>query len=90
MGDRVKGDILKWNAVAKETVLKALTAKFSKNPEILKKLKLTGDKILAEASRDHQWGTGYQLGNPNNMDPNTWRGSNWLGDLLMKTRNNLK
>jgi ribA/ribD-fused uncharacterized protein len=78
-----------WKKVAKREVKQALTAKFAQNPELLQYLLNTGNKRLAEASSDYDWGTGLTLRNSHSLDKNQWQGKNWLGELLMVTRQEL-
>ncbi len=89
-GQRVKGDLQKWIKDAKPIVYKAILAKFQQNQDLQAYLLSTSDKLLSEASRDTTWGTGYQLGDQSNLDSNLWQGTNWLGDLLMNARQELK
>ena len=57
-------------------MLHVLYAKFRQNPELLVKLKATGDARLVEhTARDRRWGDG-----------GDGSGSNWLGKILMKVR----
>lgn len=88
LGRKVKNfDQEIWNAQAQQIMLDALMLKFHQNPELLKILLETGDKTLVEASpRDRIWGIGMGQTNPNRFDPSKWRGHNWLGRALMKTR----
>jgi ribA/ribD-fused uncharacterized protein len=63
-----------WSKVAQKEVRKALVARFSQNADLQQYLISTGDKQLAEASRDPDWGVGLTLRDPNIMDNNLWRG----------------
>ncbi len=78
-----------WNAVAKEHVYKANLHKFSGD---LKQFLLeTGDREIVEASpTDCIWGIGLGMNNPDIFDKNKWRGTNWLGECIMKVREDLK
>jgi ribA/ribD-fused uncharacterized protein len=78
-----------WSKVAQKEVRKALVAKFSQNADLQQYLISTGDKQLAEASRDPDWGVGLTLRDPNIMDNNLWTGKNWLGNLLMSIRQDM-
>lgn len=80
----------KWNAVAKDFVFKANLAKFS--DDTLKRLLLdTGDKEIVEASPyDTVWGIGMSETDPNRFDKSKWRGTNWLGEVLMQVRAELR
>lgn len=79
-----------WNAVSRGYVYKANMAKFS-DPELKAYLLSTGDKELVEASPyDRIWGIGLSEDNPDCYDKTKWRGTNWLGEVLMKVRNDLR
>jgi ribA/ribD-fused uncharacterized protein len=78
-----------WNEKAYGLVLEGNLMKFRQNPELLKLLLATGDKILVEASpSDKIWGIGlaaYMAKNPLN-----WPGMNLLGFVLMEVRDILR
>jgi len=80
----------RWNAVAKDFVFKANLAKFS--DDTLKRLLLdTGDKEIVEASPyDKIWGIGMSETDPDRFDKSKWRGTNWLGEVLMQVRAELR
>lgn len=81
----------KWNDVAKEIAFLGNYAKFSQNPVLRRKLILTGDVEIAEASPiDTIWGIGLSDKHPDAWDKNKWKGTNWLGEILMKVRTKLK
>ncbi len=65
-------------------------AKFSQNTDLKQYLLATSTTTLAEASLDPTWGIGLSLRNPNKMDKNKWSGKNWLGNLLMSVRTDIK
>ena len=90
MSKSVKGDNKTWNSVAKETVMLALIQKFHQNQDLKVHLMSTGDKCLGEASLDKAWGIGSSLNNPRSLDKSLWEGNNWLGELLMRVRHELK
>lgn len=65
--------------------------KFSSTEELRTKLLQTGNKVIAEmTSRDHNWGTGVNLGTPKALDPHQWPGKNVLGKALMMARAKLR
>lgn len=50
-------------------------------------LKSTGDAILAEcAVKDHIWGIGLSMKDPDRLDVKKWHGTNLLGYALMIVR----
>lgn len=90
LGRKVAGfDPDMWNCVAKNYVYKANLAKFSGD---LKQFLLeTGDREIVEASpTDVIWGIGLGMNNPDIFDKNKWRGTNWLGECIMRVREDLK
>jgi ribA/ribD-fused uncharacterized protein len=91
-GRKVKGfDTEKWNRVAREIVYRGNYAKFSQNPALLTELAGTGDKIIVEASpSDAIWGIGLAADDPRARDRAQWRGTNWLGEAIMRVREQLR
>lgn len=84
-GDRV--DITPdWENNKDEVMKCILTGKFSQNPELLKKLKETGDAPLYECSTNKYWGTGWRLEAPGWLGSAPFPGRNTLGNLLMEVR----
>ena len=76
-----------WNAVCKPTMVEGLTSKFMQDTYSLTTLLDTGDTIIVEASpTDRIWGVGLAENDPLILDPTKWRGTNWLGDVLMEVR----
>ena len=76
-----------WDAVSIYWVLIGNYLKFSQNPEMAKILKKTGSDILVEASPyDRIWGIGLGHNHPNISNPNMWKGTNKLGEVLMQIR----
>jgi ribA/ribD-fused uncharacterized protein len=79
-----------WEANAYEFVVEGNINKFSQNGSLRSFLLNTGRKIIVEASpQDFIWGIGLSQDRKEAMDPNTWRGNNWLGFALMETRDAL-
>lgn len=80
-----------WNRVAREYVRVGNLAKFSQNAHLRAALLATGDTILAEASpSDRVWGIGLGQDHPDARIPSRWRGTNWLGEVLMEVRAELQ
>ena len=80
-----------WDSCKREIVFNANYAKFTQNPELMDKLKKTGDAILAEASpQDKIWGIGMTADDPDAKNPDHWNGQNILGDILMEIRGSVK
>lgn len=87
-GRQVKGfDKEKWDAVAKLVVYKACKAKFEQNPDLMRDLEATKGTTLVEASpEDPIWGIGLKKDDPRALNRATWKGTNWLGEVLTKLR----
>jgi ribA/ribD-fused uncharacterized protein len=90
-GRKVKNfDADKWSAVAKSVVYRANLAKFS-TPYLKKFLLDTGDREIVEASpTDRIWGIGMAENDPDRFDKSKWRGTNWLGEVIMQVRDTLR
>lgn len=79
-----------WNGVRQIIVYEGLYAKFSQNPELSKKLKDTGNAVLAEcAVKDLVWGIGLSMKSSDRFDRTRWKGQNLLGYALMMVREKL-
>ena len=87
-GRGVKGfDANKWNAVVKEIVYAGNYAKYSQNLELKKRLLDTTGTTLVEASPlDKIWGIGLAEDDPRAHRRETWLGTNWLGEVLTRLR----
>lgn len=80
-----------WNGVRQITVYEGLKAKFTQNHELKQQLTDTGDALLAEcAVKDHIWGIGLSMTDPDRFDMQKWKGQNLLGYALMKVRDCLE
>lgn len=91
LGRGVKGfDEDKWNAVARDIVYKGNYAKFTQNQEHLDELMATEGTLLVEASpTDEIWGIGLSAGDLRVENQKYWRGTNWLGEVLTKVRDDI-
>ena len=88
LGGRVKCDKKDWHQVAGKIAYTGALAKFSQNAHLLKGLLNTGNKTLAEATRDTWWGIGKTMSDPTAFED--WSGENIMGNILMKVRDELK
>ena len=88
IGRRVKNfNKDKWEAVCREIVYEANYAKFTQNHIMKDELLLTGDREIVEASpEDKIWGIGMHESDPNILDKSKWKGTNWLGEAIMRVR----
>ena len=91
LGRKVKDfDAKVWKTNCKQIVYDANKAKFLQNENILKHLLKTDGKTLVEASPvDTIWGIGLAEDDPRAQNRHTWRGMNWLGEVLTKLREDL-
>lgn len=79
-----------WNGIRQIVVYDGLLAKFSQNEKLKKRLKGTGNAILAEcAVKDCIWGIGLSMNDPDRVNPVKWQGQNLLGYTLMMVRGKL-
>ena len=80
-----------WQSVVCDVALAAVGQKFAALPQHANTLLNTGDRIIAEMTRnDCNWGTGLDVGHADASRPGAWRGTNILGWALMVTREQLK
>lgn len=78
----------KWTNVCKDIVYEGNYAKFNQNVLIKSQLLDTAPKILVEASPyDKIWGIGLSADDIRVNDQKQWLGTNWLGEILTKLRN---
>ena len=68
-----------------------VTAKFTQNENLKAKLRSTANKTLVECNpNDPFWGIGLGLGNPNIWDQGKWKGTNKLGEILGRIREEMR
>lgn len=80
-----------WSQIRGYIMRCGIRAKFQQNPDILKRLLETGNKVLAECSaRDKVWGIGLGITNKDVQNPLRWNGKNLLGIVLMQVRTDLR
>ena len=80
-----------WTEKKDGVMAAALKAKFMQHPELLKKLRDTGTRRIAEADpRGKYWGIGTSSDTSKAKDPERWPGKNKLGSLLEALRSELK
>ena len=91
IGKKIKHfDNHRWLSVAEGKIKAGLVSKFSQNPFLKDFLLSTGDTKLVEASQDKIWSAGKSLKDKDLWKPEKWSGKNWLGEMLMKVRSELK
>lgn len=92
LGRRVAGfNTEEWGKHTKDVVYRACYHKFTQNPKLMAKLMETSGTLLVEASPyDKVWGIGLSEEDPDRLDPKKWKGTNWLGEVLTKLREDLE
>lgn len=79
-----------WSGIRQIVVFEGLSAKFTQNEALKRKLIETKDSVLAEcAVRDRIWGIGLSMKDPRRFELENWKGQNLLGYTLMMVRENL-
>jgi len=79
-----------WDDIAPLIVYEGNKLKFQTHSDIRKLLLDTIGTTLVEASPfDTIWGIGLSEDNPNALQRETWRGTNWLGEILTLVREDL-
>ncbi|WP_019911164.1 NADAR family protein [Paenibacillus sp. HW567] len=91
LGRNVSGfDKAVWDKHCKEIVYQGNKEKFLQNEELLKILLGTKGTTLVEASpTDRIWGVGLAEDDCRIRSRATWRGTNWLGEILTNLREDL-
>jgi ribA/ribD-fused uncharacterized protein len=92
LGHKVNNFITdKWEKVARDIVYVGNMCKFTQNEKEQNILMATNGKTLVEASPyDTVWGIGLSSDDPLVKQRETWRGRNWLGEVLTRVRNDLR
>lgn len=67
-----------------------MARKAAQNPHTLDYMKSFGDRYIVEGAHyDPVWGVKLAWNDPAIIDPVNWRGTNWLGEVLMEVRKRL-
>ena len=76
-----------WRLNARELVFRGNLAKFKQNTALLDYILETGDRMMVEgASYDPVWGVKLAWNDPAIENVSNWRGTNWLGETLMRVK----
>jgi ribA/ribD-fused uncharacterized protein len=91
LGREVKNfNVDTWNAIAPHIVEVGNYAKFNQHHDLRKILFETRGTTLVEVNpEDSIWGIGLAEGDPLTFDRSTWKGKNWLGEVLTRVRERL-
>lgn len=80
-----------WELHAKDIVYAGSYAKYTQSDYYKSELLKTGDTLIVEASpEDKIWGIGLRKEDPRCKNPDLWQGTNWLGEVLTKVREDIK
>lgn len=92
LGRKVRNfDPTLWGCCARELVARGVTSKFSQNAELREYLLGTENRTMVEGAHyDEVWGVRLAWNDPAIEDESNWRGTNWLGEVLMHVRHTLK
>lgn len=91
LGRLVRGfDADAWNQHARAIVYRGNMAKFSWDTDLRDYLLATGDRHLVEGAwYDPVWGVALAWDDDRILDSVNWKGTNWLGETLMRVRQDL-
>lgn len=79
-----------WDQRKSAIMKRGLFEKYLQNPPLRSELINTNNKIIVEGSKNMFWGCGVDIGDPNLLFDNLWRGRNELGKLNMEVREHFK
>ena len=83
-------DIALWNSKARDIVYKGNWHKFNQNSRLKDELLSYKTEEFVEASLyDRIWGICLDEGDKRALDKSQWKGTNWLGEVLSKVRDDL-
>lgn len=91
IGRTVKGfDQAAWSKEARDLVYPAIYAKFTQHEQLKQLILSTDSRWIVEASPyDTVWGIGMDYLDPNIETPSAWKGTNFLGQISMRVRQNI-
>jgi ribA/ribD-fused uncharacterized protein len=80
-----------WNKVARKVVYVGNVCKFEQNDQLYNIIMATNGRTIVEASpHDIIWGIGLSELDDRSKQRETWRGKNWLGEVLTRVRNDIR
>lgn len=84
-------NVEEWSKVCFDYMLEVNQAKYTQNPELARHLLNTGNKTLVETNgKDVIWGIGLFAQDDRVLNEKTWKGKNFLGQVLMQVRQELR
>lgn len=91
LGRKVKGFSKEtWDAHARNIVYAGCSHKFEQNIPLRDHLLATSGILVEASPYDSVWGIGLASDDPHAQDPAQWKGTNWLGQVLMCVRKDLR
>jgi hypothetical protein len=93
LGRKVKNFNSSWNIVSESIMFDIVLAKFSQNDDLRSLIlsdEFKGKKFVEGSPSDKKWGVGMRWDNPKIDDESNWKGSNLLGKVLDKVREQLQ
>ncbi len=78
-----------WERNCKFFVYQGNYLKFTQNPKLLQLLLAIKHDFVEASPVDQVWGIGLSVNHPHAYDKSKWKGTNWLGEILTKLRNDL-
>lgn len=93
LGRKVKNFNFSWWSVSESIMFEIVLAKFSQNDDLRSLIlsdEFKGKKFVEGSPSDKKWGVGMRWDNPKIDDESNWDGSNLLGKVLDKVREQLQ
>ena len=75
---------------ARKVMKSAVHQKFSQNHSIRNQLLQLNGSFAEANQHDCRWGIGLAIHNDDWKDKNKWKGSNWLGEILLEVKDSFK
>lgn len=79
-----------WENKGKQIAKKGALHKFQQNGHLKQFLLDTDKRQIAEASEEKPWGAGIKLQDSDALDSSKWKGTGWMGEILVQIREILK
>lgn len=91
LGREVEGfDKRAWDAVARDKVYEGNYAKFTQDAYLETQMLAVQGTFVEASPTDDIWGIGRGIDDKLALNRATWRGTNWLGEVLTKVRDDIK